>query len=178
MISSIRFVILAISILAIQAALADRPAPPRDYVLDVEGGEYVFVMLATDDLHANENLRAKWSRSGLYAIDNPDDPLWTVEWHAHSVIPFSDGRRLLRWGPWAETTDDLAVAFYLSGEELNHYHIRELIDDESTLERSTSHFTWNTGWSLDLATGVLTIDMTDGQQHRFDTTRGQLIKND
>ena len=120
-------------------------------------------------------LRAKWSRSGLYAIDNPDEPLWTVDWYAHSVVPFADGRHLLRWGPWAESVDDLAVAFYESGRELNHYHIRELIEDESTLERSVSHFTWNTSWSIDEASGVLTIETTDRQRHRFDTEKGRLV---
>jgi len=155
--------------------LADSPAPPRDYVLEVPGGKYVFVMLAPDEFHAIEGLRAKWSRAGLYKIDDPDTPLWTIDWYAHSVIPFSDGIRLVRWGPWAETTDDLAVAFYANGEELNHYHIRELIEDESTLEHSVSHFTWNTDWSLDDDSGVLTIDTTDGQRHRFDTGAGKLL---
>lgn len=169
----------SISIIAItfvtSTSHADRPAPERDYVVEVDGGEYVFVMLVTDDLRANHDLREKWAQSGLYLLNDSSEPLWTVDWYARSVIPIADGVRLIRWGPWAETIDDIAVAFYSRGEELNHYHIRELIDDESMLERSVSHFTWNTGWKLAKDSGVLTIKMTDGQEHKFDTAKGVLI---
>jgi hypothetical protein len=158
------------------AAIGDRPARPRDYATETANGEYVFVMLAPANAGAGEQseLRQRYRASGLYRNDGSSSPNWTVDWYAET-IPSSDGIHLIRWGPWAESVDQIAVAFYERGEEINHYHIRELISDESKLERSVSHVRWKSDSKFDDAQGLLEIRTVDGLLHHFSLTDGLLL---
>ena len=98
-------------------ALADRPVPPRDYTKITENSEHVFVMLRPDDstVKTQSDLREKYKIPGLYRNDGSGERLWAVDWYEFGVTPSSDGKHLIRWGPWASTTDQLALSFYDHG---------------------------------------------------------------
>jgi hypothetical protein len=157
-------------------ALADRPAPPRDYMVVTEDERHVFVMLAPGNARNDDlsDISKLYSESGLYRNDESNTPLWTVDWYGDAE-PASNGVNLIRWGPWAETTDQLAVSFYDHGEELNHYHIRELIVDESKLQRSVSHFSWIADRHYDDEQGILELRTVDGQKYRFSVKTGRIL---
>ena len=158
-------------------ALADRPAPPRDYTKITENGEYVFVMLRPDVLAVKTypDLRENYKLSGLYRNDGSGEPLWAVDWYAIDVIPSSDGKHLIRWGPWASTTDQLALSFYEDGNEIKRYLISELVCDETKLERSVSHFQWFSENSYDDEQGTLYLKTSDKREYRFLIETGEIL---
>ena len=157
-------------------ALADRPAPPRDYTKTTENGEYIFVMMRPEDQQAKEHsdLRKNYSVSGLYRNDGSDEPLWTVDWYAFGVLPNSDGRHLIRWGPWASSTDQLALSFYEDGNEIKRYFIWELVCDETKLKHSVSHFQWLSESAHDEAQGALILITHDDRMYRFQLETGEV----
>ena len=157
-------------------ALADKPAPPRDHTKITENGEYIFVMLRPEDQQAKEysDLRKNYKVSGLYRNDGSSEPLWTVDWYAFGVIPDSDGRHLMRWGPWASSTDQLALSFYEDGKEIKRYLVWELVCDETKLERSVSHFQWASGSNYDEAQGTLQLTTHDDRTYHFLLETGEI----
>ena len=158
------------------SALADSPAPPRDYTKITENGEYIFVMLRPDDpsIKSQSDLRENYKISGLYRNDGSGEPLWAVDWYAFGVIPSSDGKHLIRWGPWASTTDQLALSFYEDGNEIKRYLIWELVCDETKLKRSVSHFQWVSESSYDDNQGTLYLKTSDEREFRFSIATGEI----
>lgn len=55
-------------------ALADRPAPPRDYKVVTESEKYVFVMMVPENARFNQSsdIRKQYSESGLYQNDGSE----------------------------------------------------------------------------------------------------------
>lgn len=160
------------------SAMADTPAPPRDYMKVTENEKYVFVMLAPPIKWVSKDteLRKTYKDSGLYRNDGSSKPLWAVYWYSFSVYPSSDGRHIVRMGPWATSVDDLALAFYENGKELKQYLIRDLIKDEMKLQRTVSHFFWRKEARFNDKDGTILIETTDGQQYLFSVTTGEILK--
>jgi len=99
----------------VSAALhADSPAIPRDYARLTEDARHVLIMLAGQPQQSA--LGEIYQSSGLYALGNSSTPLWTIDWYAFSAAPSEDGKHLVRLGPWASSTSQLAVAFYRNTE--------------------------------------------------------------
>ena len=75
------FCITVFAILLLPAAVvhADEPVPVSDYIVEVGGGRYVFVMLAGESDVVRE-IRAKYAKSGLYEAAETENALWTVDW--------------------------------------------------------------------------------------------------
>jgi hypothetical protein len=166
--------------------LADKPAPEFDYVQEVTEGKFVFVMLSIqDDPSAygqggavqDEDIRQQYPQSGLYRNDGSFTAIWTVDWYAFEVEISSDGRYLVRWGPWPfqEEYDELAVAFYKDGMEIGRYAVRELVADPETLPASISHYMWAKERSFDATTNSLHIKTYNGEQYDFDITTGRKL---
>lgn len=150
-------------------AMADSPAPPRDYAQVTEGGEYVFVMLVPEDrldfAETDEAIREEYSRSGLYRNDGSLDPIWTVDWHAFSVDVSSDGRHLTRWGPWPGrgNYEELALAFYEDGQEVRSYRVEDLVAKPGSLPESVSHYTWRKDDSFDAEADQVSLEILNGE---------------
>src|SRR5262249_28255328 len=125
------------------------------------GGKYVFVMIAPITVEEDvrqvieeaaariREIRRLYTRSGMYRNDGSAEPLWTVDWYAHSVELTPDGVHLIRLGPWAWLRDDKtpdldveAVSFFASGRLLRTYRVGELVDDPGRMKRSVSHYRW------------------------------------
>ncbi len=157
-------------------AFADTPAPPRDFKKVTENTEYVFVMLAPDGWAEHDpEIRKVYKRSGLYRNDGSGTPLWTVDWYTFEVFPSSDGEHLVRMGPWASSTDELALSFHKNGKEIKNYRINDLVHDESKLSRTASHFFWRSELKYDDKHTVLFLKTIDNQAYRFSARTGELL---
>ncbi|MBI1952939.1 MAG: PQQ-binding-like beta-propeller repeat protein [Candidatus Omnitrophica bacterium] len=79
-----------------------------------------------------------------YAAGKPR-PLWKVDWFALRVFLASDGRHLVRLGPWAQDLEgrsDLAAAFYEEGRLLKSWRVLDLLPEPFKPERTASHYFW------------------------------------
>jgi hypothetical protein len=169
-------------------AIADQARPPYDYVKDVPGGKYVLVMLARQDVNPFDpgapddagvvsqdgNIRSKWPQSGLYRAGSKA-PLWTIPWYAFTVYPASDGKHLVRMGPWASSADQLAIAFYAKGEPIRTYLVRDLVRDTTRLRHTVSHFFWMAEHHYDDKARIFHLKTVDGIKYRFSVTTGEII---
>ena len=174
--------------------LADEEMLPEDYTKATESKEYIFVMLPTkkgwfDFVEKNKAIRDKYPQSGLYRNDESRTPLWTVDWysHKHEVYLSTDGRYVVRMGPWPRLWADKdlenggpalkqpAVAFYKEGKLLKGYTIGQLVKDAKKLSRSVSHFRWEDKVAFDDATGRFTVSTLEGNKYVFDIHSGKIV---
>lgn len=171
------FQVIALALSFSMPALADTPAPPRDYTKVTETGEYVFVMLAPPEKWVRKDLelRKTYKESGLYRNDGSTTPLWTVHWYSFSVYPSSDGKHVVRMGPWATSVEDLALAFYENGKPLKQYLIKDLIKNQLALRRTVSHFFWSSEKSFNDKEGTMLLKTTDGQTYLFSVKTGEIL---
>lgn len=160
-------------------ASADTPAPPRDYIKETENGKYVFVMLAPPERWSQKDpaIRKTYKESGLYSNDGSSKPLWTVYWYSFEVYPSSDGKHIVRMGPWASSTDQLALAFYENGKDLKQYFIKDLVRDELKLRYTVSHFFWKSDLKFNDKEDTISLKTTDGQSYLFSVKTGEIIKD-
>ncbi len=158
---------------------ADRVAPDRDYSVSV-GDNFVFVIFAIGDSSWNKDpvLRDKYPASGLYRIDDPENPIWTVDWYSPRVELSDDGRYLLRFGRWPGSYAQLAVAFYRGGQLLEEYMISELVAEPERLPHSVSHFSWVYASEIGGDFETLTIATYNKELYVFDMHTGKVIKKD
>jgi hypothetical protein len=151
-----------------QFVLADRPAAPRAYTTLSQNGEFEFVMNAPGAVGSDKR------QSGLYRR-NTTNPLWTVNWYAHSVIISSDGIHLIRRGPWASGLEDEAFSFFKNGMLVREYKIKDLLTTSEGLQFTTSHFFWLKREHFDDAKGVLSVTTLTGDEHSLSIAKGELI---
>jgi len=172
------FQVIALALSFTVPALGDTPAPPRDYTKMTENGEYVFVMLAPPEKWVQKDLglRKTYKESGLYKNDGSTTPLWTVYWYSFSVYPSSDGKHVIRMGPWATSVDDLALAFYENGKPLKQYLIKDLVKDQLKLRYTVSHFFWNSGSRFNDKEGTMSLTTADGQTYLFSVKTGEILR--
>lgn len=170
------------------ATWADKSRPPYDYVINVSGGKYVFVMLATSgftpfDIGASDDvgvidpdkeIRKSYKNSGLYSVGQAS-PLWTISWYSFTVYPSADGDHLVRIGPWASSVEQLALSFYSKGVEIKKYLIRDLVKDQSRLDYTVSHFFWMSEHRHDEKNQLLHLKTVDGVIYKFSTMTGEIV---
>ena len=178
---SLAILLIALSLSISLPVIADSEAPPKDYVKETENGTYIFVMLAPDRgtwSSKDTRIRKTYRYSGLYTTDNPREPLWKVYWYSFDVYPSSDGKHVVRMGPWAQSTSDLAIAFYEEGKELRQYAISELVKDTDQLRRTVSHFFWQSALTYNDKEGTVFLKTVDGQSYTFSVKTGEIIKKE
>ncbi len=171
-------------------AFADSPAPPYDFKKVTENKKYVFVMLEPDEVmlkpdevmlepdewaEQDPKIRKIYKQSGLYKNDGSSTPLWTVDWYAFEVFPCSDGEHLIQMGPWASSTDQLAISFHENGKIINEYQIKDLIKDESKIMHTVSHFFWMSELKYDDKHTVLFLKTEDNQAYTFSAITGEIL---
>lgn len=177
--SLILLIVLSMGIAAPVAA--DTEMPPTDYAKETENGKYIFVMLAPDGPRWSSQkpeIREVYKYSGLYNNDGSREPLWKVYWYSFTVYPGSDGRHLVRMGPWAMSTSNLAIAFYQDGKELKQYAISDLVKDTNALKRTVSHFFWRTDLKYNEKEGTVFLKTVDGINYTFSIKTGEIIKRE
>jgi hypothetical protein len=173
--------LLMLSLLFAAPLFADTEAMPRSWQRATQDGKHVFVMLGPDwwresELRGDEitDVSLDYAASGLYRVGDTSDPLYTVDWYAHSVDLSNDGRYVVRHGPWAMRLSDLAVAFYDNGVLLSEYKIYELVPMGLPWDHSVSHFWWLRDREYDPATNELSISTRGISYYTFDATTGSM----
>lgn len=165
---------------------ADSPATLCSYSEPTGDKQHVFVMLATktdnECLSQGEArrsevvlLREKYDRSGLYRINDPKNPLWTVEWYSFKVFLSPDGKYLVRQGPWASTENNEAASFFADGVLLKSYQVKDIVNSVKDLPHSVSHFHWARDWKMNSANNTFEIETLENQRIVFDLTNGQIL---
>ena len=165
---------------------ADKPATLCSYSEPTGDKQHVFVMLApiaeNDCLSQGEVrkseavlLRKTYDRSGLHLINDPKNPLWTVDWYSFKVFLSQDGRYLVRQGPWASTENDEAASFFADGVLLKSYPVKDIVRSVADLPHSASHFQWAKDWNLNSANNTFVIETLEDQRIVFDLTNGQVL---
>ena len=81
--------------------LAFEPVPARSYTKATADGRHLLVMLVPRSIRGlpNDELRAKYGRSGLYPTNAPNHPRWTCDWYVQyesGVMPTNDGEFVVR----------------------------------------------------------------------------------
>jgi hypothetical protein len=176
--TSLALLLIALSMSVAVPVIADEEAPPADYTKETENGKYIFVMLAPERPHRvskNDEIRALYKHSGLYNKTGTYEPLWQVFWYSFTVYPSSDGKHVVRMGPWAQTTSDLAIAFYAEGKELKQYAISDLVEDINKLKYTVSHFFWRTDIKYNDKEGTVFLKTVDGISYTFSVKTGEII---
>jgi len=117
-----------------------------------------------------------YKKPGLYRLDDPSEPVWSVDWFASDVLPHADGEHMILLGKRAQLNDDnnkpyrlsgennnlvyqklvdwnskqnqngYFIAFYNSGTLLHEYHLKDLFEDYSKIE---TPYCGGYGWKLD-----------------------------
>lgn len=158
----------------------DTPIGPHDHVHESENHEYLFVMLSPYQQGQAWDVRRQYAISGLYEKTDHTMPLWTVEWYSNGVEVANDGKYLVRWGPWASSSDTsfrtLAVAFYRYGRLLRAYCVRNLVKEPTKLPYSTSHYGWLARSTFDAQANRLLLETVLHEQYLFDVTTGRIIQ--
>lgn len=170
-------------------AVADSPAPQKDYTVYTENGAYRFVMLARLDdpfsvhnqlgfFQTDERIRNRYPKSGLYSNDGSDDLLWTVDWYAFGVEVSSDGEHLVRRGPWpfSPNYQELALAFYKKGQLIYRYAVVDLVAEPSFLPHSVSHYRWAEKSHFDDYLNQFSVTTYNGEQYVFDIETGAILE--
>lgn len=109
-----------------------------------------------------------------------------VVWYAFDVDVSSDGKHLVRWGPWPRLDDvlagqTLALSFYENGREIKKYRVKDLIARPKYLPSCMSHYQWLKESTFDDKRNrltVLTLKGYGGEKERryvFDVTSGSLV---
>mgnify|MGYP001765884185 FL=1 len=173
--------LIALSMSLAAPVLADSEMPPTDYTKETQDGAYIFVMLAPDGPRWSSKepeIRKVYKYSGLYRNDGSREPLWKVYWYSFSVYLSSDGKHVVRLGPWAQSTRDLALAFYEDGKELKQYAISDLVKDTGALKHTVSHFFWRTDLKYNEKEGTVFLKTVDGISYTFSVKTGEIIKKE
>lgn len=125
--------------------------PARSFTKPTGDGKHLFVMIvpkAVRDI-PNDDLRAKYGKSGLYPKDDPTAPVWACEWYTQyeSAVAVSNDAafvvrvpdRKINWQQRAGGSYRIpkrppgveglaAVTVYQSGKPLRTFTLRELFD--------------------------------------------------
>lgn len=183
----IKFYLFLLILLIPVAVFGDTLALPRTYSVNSADNKFIFVMIAPieierdgisygeDGMQEARRIRVKYSKSGMYAANGSTEPLWTVEWYAHSVISASDGVHLIRKGPWASKMSDEAFTVFAGGTEIRSFKISELITTTKDLPRSVSHFIWEKSMSLNDENKTVSVVTLKGEKFIFDYQTGFLF---
>lgn len=182
-------------------AYADTESSPTPYATTTPDKKFVFVML-TGSAPAStsgrpsgreDTVTQRYPRSGMYKTSGPPVPLWTVDWYSHSVVPLSGGQHLIRPGPWARKKivcdsghyscmshrepdlDEEAFSFFTGSALLRTYRVADLIEDQSKLSESISHYFWEAA-SWVTSNRYYHVMTVDGLYHRFDVWSGQRLE--
>lgn len=128
----------------------------------------------TEKIEAGKAIRKKYQISGLYRDDAPG-PLWTVDWYSYKVFISSDGKNLVRIGPWASNTSDEAFSFFNNGQLVKTYQVGEIIRYDSALPHSVSHFQWEKQFELNDSKRTFEVTTLEDGRFTFNLLNGEII---
>ncbi len=174
---------------------ADKIGPPESYKQTSANEKFLFVMHTLKEAADAEpkGLRVTYRKSGLYKNDTSNDPLWTVDWYARSVLVASDGVHLVRFaGPHAYeqrlnedrtkrvlTDADLkkeALSVFAEGKLVKGFTIGDFVDDVKALRKTVTFFAWSKQVKLIDEKGQLEVVTLDGNRVLVDLATGKVLE--
>lgn len=161
---------------------ADSPAPYNDYLVYSDDGQHVFVMLVIPnefgEFSLDHEIRDQYPESGLYRIDNPQEPIYKIHWYAYYIEISPDGQYLIRWGDWPTIGNysDLALAFYDRGVLIKSYSVFDLVSWPPSLPKTASHYTWLAESEFNVEKLELYVLTQSDQEYLFDVSTGNVIR--
>ena len=89
----------------------------------------------------------------------------------------SDGKHLVRWGPWpsVEDYDELALVYHGNGFLLRSYRVSDLVAAPQKLRRTVSHLSWKAESEFNAEALELYRRTENDAEDRFDVTTGDVI---
>jgi len=157
-------------------ALACSPGLPIDKAIVTQDGKYTLVVLQSspENYPVNQNIRDKYSQSGLYSEANPSSPLWTVDLQNFlflslnvKIYPSSNGKYLVI------VSRSNGVTFFENGKKTKQY---ELAYFRATIPLGSCATDWFNNASLN-SSGHLVVETADNKNYEFDISSGQLNIN-
>jgi hypothetical protein len=136
-------IVLTFLDLLASACFADLVAPPTPYIVASADGSHYFKMIP--------DKKDKWNmaraKGTVYEVRRGKDKVIFnfSGWYSYQVFLSNDGRHLIRMGNWPTGTpkaEDLAIAFYVDGQERKSYSTLDLLTDPNKAPRSISHYSW------------------------------------
>ncbi|MEQ1761793.1 MAG: hypothetical protein ABL984_01475 [Pyrinomonadaceae bacterium] len=134
---------------------------------------------SSSDATEGKELRTRFKSSGMYEKGDPARLKWAVgdDWFAYKVLVTNDGESIVRMGPWARSMSDEAFSFFRNGSMVRTVAIDELIKNESSVERSVSHFMWSKGYGLTSDGSRFFINTLEGASYQFDVKTGEMTSS-
>ena len=169
---------------------------PSTYTAESRDGRFLFVMISPfpvledaafvdysplgrepSQVDRTREIRARYSRSGLYRNDGSSTPLWTVDGYSPSVAVSSDGVHFsaLNDGDVKDLSTK-ALAFYENGEEIRKYNVADLISSSNELIWNFGGYAWLNGFSFDDERNTLSLTLVNGERYRFDIKNGEITR--
>ena len=153
---------------------------PYPYVTTARHGRAYFRMRPDAKAPHNRDIGS----GACYHVGAEEDALlWSIKgWYAFEVFLTDDAEHLVRLGSWprggALSAEHLAIAFYQRDHLLASYSTKELIEDESKVRRSISHYQFRDierPPSLDRMTNRFTLVTIDRLAWVFDVITGEVV---
>lgn len=185
-----KFCFLLLIMLMPLPAFADTEAMPRSYAAPSANNRFLFVMIAPIEIESDgiyegdgnkkesQRVRAKYPSSGMYLNDGSTNPLWTVDWYAHSVLVASDGNHIIRRGRWATALTDEAFTIFKQNKVVRSYQIGDLVDTELLLPHTAHHFQWEEAMALDDYNHTLFVSTISKERYIFDLYTDKTISSE
>ena len=159
-------------------------APPQaTFTRSLDNGSLVFVMFSpSPGMDEQEgglaSLDPKWRvrrKSGVYRINSPSDPLWTIDSYATSFDVSSDGVHLvLRYPAWDRTHK--VIMFLKNGELIRAYTVGELTDT-SNFKPNLGPLSWASQMLLDDERKQYFVKTSNGESYTFDLATGRIVSH-
>ena len=189
---NIIFIILLyfMSLITVIKVLADSPTEETPYQIEFESGNKIFYMYPCYMSDENGELDKSWLKSGLYYNTEPHENIYLINSEYTSVkyyfyeseLVFSDDGIYFATMPWSYRgdpgkPDGSAIEFYKNGKFVNKYVVADLVENNSKLEYSVSHVTWEKRENrhFDAENNILSVTTKDDIVYKFDLVTGNII---
>ena len=118
----------------------------------------------------------RYPHSGVFHKDNPSEPVWWGGRCGGASHMTTDANYVVQMGPWAGHISQQAFRICKRHKVIAEYAIEDLVDDESRLPRSVSHFSWIAQKEFDAKSARLFIKTLDNNEYTFDLHTGKIIE--
>jgi tetratricopeptide (TPR) repeat protein len=119
----------------------------------------------------------RYPHTGVFHKDDPSRSLWFGGRCSGISYITSDAEYVVEMGPWAGHVEQMAFRICKRENLIAEYKISDLVDDESRLPRSVSHFRWREETAFDNKKATLFIKTLDNNEYTFDVRTGKILKH-
>jgi hypothetical protein len=173
---------------------ADQHGPQSSYIIELENGRKIFLMLSTHDSYGGYSsdfssfdeylgtidpiYSEKLTQSGLYDVYDNMNCIYVVPWYIYEnrLVLSSDGTKFAFFN-WPQSGQNEVISFYDNGQKYKTHDVSDLMDNLGYRMPTASHDWWEVDnkRSFDKSTGVLSVTTRDYLTHQFDINTGNII---